>query len=57
MGGNLPSKFAPWSAFKSIELRRGEPAPGLNTDECVDDLQAHGFHITDAHARIKDSVL
>jgi len=56
-GENLPSKFAPWSAFKSIELRRGEPTPGLNTDECLDDLQAHGFHITDAHARITDSVL
>ena len=56
-GGNLPSKFAPWSAFKSIELRRGEPTPGLHTDECLDDLQAHGFHITDAHARITDTVL
>ena len=56
-GGNLPSKFAPWSAFKSIELRRGEPTPSLHTDECLDDLQAHGFHITDAHARITDTVL
>lgn len=56
-GGNLPAKFAPWNAFKSIELRRGEPTPGLSTDECLDDLQAHGFHITDAHVRITDSVL
>ncbi|HXP12010.1 MAG TPA: hypothetical protein VN828_26105 [Acidobacteriaceae bacterium] len=56
-GGNLPSRFAPWSAFNSIELRRGEPTPGLNTDECLDDLQAHGIHITDAHVRITESVL
>jgi hypothetical protein len=56
-GENLPQKFAPWSAFKQIELRRGEPTPGLNTDECLDDIEAHGFHITDAHVRITDSVL
>jgi hypothetical protein len=56
-GENLPSRFAPWSTFKAIELRPGEPTPGLNTDECLADLQAHGFHITDAHTRITDSVI
>src|ERR1700723_3796054 len=30
-GANLPARFAPWSAFKSIELSRGgEPTPGVN---------------------------
>jgi len=26
-GENLPSKFAPWTAFKSIELNRDVPNP------------------------------
>lgn len=57
-GDNLPSKFAPWTAFKSLELSRdGEPRPGVDTDACLDDIEAHGFHITDAHARITDSVI
>lgn len=56
-GTNLPAKFAPWAAFKSIELRRGEATPGLNTDECLDDIEQHGFHITDAHRRITDSAI
>jgi len=56
MGVNLPSQFAPWNSFKSVELSRGEPRPGVNTDECLDDIEKHGFHITDAHVRITESV-
>jgi hypothetical protein len=57
-GANLPSKFAPWSAFKSIELNRGgAPTPGVDTDACLDDIERYGFHITDAHVRITDSLL
>jgi hypothetical protein len=52
-GANLPQKFAPWTSFKQIELSRdGEPVPGVNAAECLDDIEAHGFHITDAHKRI-----
>jgi hypothetical protein len=58
MGANLPSQFSPWIAFKSIDLRRdGEPNPSVNTDECLDDIAKHGFHITDAHVRITESVV
>ncbi len=58
MGANLPSQFAPWSAFKSIELSRdGEPKAGVDTDECLDDIEKYGFHITDAHVRITESVV
>jgi hypothetical protein len=57
-GANLPARFAPWSAFKSIELSRGgEPTPGVNAGECLDDIEKHGFHITDAHVRITESVI
>ena len=57
-GANLPSQFAPWSAFKSVELsREGEQRPGVDTGACLDDIERHGFHITDAHARITDTVV
>ena len=57
-GANLPSQFAPWRAFKSLELNRdGERTPGVNTSECLDDIEKYGFHITDAHARITESAI
>lgn len=57
-GANLPPRFAPWTAFKTIELNRnGEPVPGIDATECLDDIEGHGFYITDAHKRITDQVL
>jgi hypothetical protein len=57
-GANLPSHFAPWSAFKSVELSRdGERTPGVNSDECLDDIEKYGFHITDAHVRITETAI
>ncbi len=56
-GSNLPSQFAPWNSFKEIELRRGCPTPGLNTDECLDDIERYGFHVTDAHVRITETLI
>lgn len=53
-GANLPSRYAPWSAFKSAELTKGVTQPGVNVDECLDDIEKHGFHLTDAHVRITD---
>jgi hypothetical protein len=54
-GDNLPSRFSPWTAFKTIELNRGVDTPGVNTAECLDDIERYGFHITDAHVRITES--
>jgi hypothetical protein len=51
-GENLPSQFGPWAAFKTLEMARGEAQPGVNVDECLDDIAQHGFHLTDAHVRI-----
>jgi hypothetical protein len=55
-GVNLPSHFAPWTHFKSIELTRDQPTPGVNTNECLDDIEKYTFHLTDAHARITHTV-
>lgn len=51
-GSNLPARFGPWAAFKSLELVRGRSQAGVNVDECLDDIERHGIHVTDAHARI-----
>jgi hypothetical protein len=56
-GANLPQKYAPWAAFKAIELRSGEHTPGVDADECLRDIEAHGVHITDAHVRITDEAI
>lgn len=57
-GSNLPSQFAPWTAFKTVNLNReGEPTPGVDAKNCLDDIEKHGFHITDAHVRITDRMV
>ena len=57
-GANLPSQFSPWTAFKSLDLcRDGEPTAGVDTNACLEDIEKHGFHITDAHVRITKSVI
>jgi hypothetical protein len=57
-GNNLPSQFGPWNSFKTIDLsREGEPTPGVEANDCLDDIEKHGFHITDAHVRITDRAL
>lgn len=57
-GSNLPSQFSPWTAFKSIELSRDTaPRAGVDANECLEDIQKHGFHITDAHVRITERAI
>jgi hypothetical protein len=56
-GDNLPAKFGPWNPFKTIELQREVPTPGVKAAECLDDIEKYGFHITDAHVRITESVV
>jgi hypothetical protein len=55
-GSNLPSQYGPWNSFKTISLSREEPTPGVNAADCLNDIEKHGFHITDAHVRITDRV-
>jgi hypothetical protein len=51
-GENLPPQFAPWSHFKTVEMKQGESMPGVNVVECLADLETFGVHVTDAHVRI-----
>jgi hypothetical protein len=53
-GTNLPSQYAPWTAFKTIDLTRGTTQAGVNVTECLDDIKKHGFHLTDAPVRITE---
>jgi len=53
-GTNLPSQYAPWTAFKTIDLTRGTTQAGVNVTECLDDIEKYGFHLTDAHVRITE---
>jgi hypothetical protein len=57
-GSNLPSRFGPWSPFKTLDMSRGgEPNPGVRTDECLDNIEKHGIHVTEAHVRITDTLI
>ena len=57
-GANLPSQCGPWTPFKILDLNRGEEStPGLNTRECLDDIQKYGLHVTDSHIRITERVV
>jgi len=49
---NLPSQYGPWAAFKTLEIAKGDVQAGVNVDECLDDIDEYGFHLTDAHVRI-----
>lgn len=53
-GANLPAGLGAWTAFKSLELNRGTPQAGVDVDECLDDIEKYGFHLTDAHVRITE---
>ena len=54
-GENLPAAYGPWTAFKIIDLPPDEPHSGVDPNACLADIEAHGFHLTDAHVRITES--
>ncbi|HEX4534039.1 MAG TPA: hypothetical protein VH000_07395 [Rhizomicrobium sp.] len=56
-GSSLPKQFGPWEPFKSLELNRGQTQPGLNVDECLDDIEKYRVHLTKAHVRITEQIL
>jgi hypothetical protein len=56
-GNNLPSKHGPWTAFRALELVRGQVQAGVNAEECLDDIEKHGVHVTDAHVRITEQAI
>lgn len=56
-GQALPEPYGPWTEFKSLDMQRDQRQPGVDVNECLDDIAAHGFHLTDAHVRITDKAL
>ena len=56
-GDNLPQKYAPWAEFKTIEILRDIKTPGVDANECLDDIEALGVHVTDAHVRITEEAM
>lgn len=56
-GENLPQKYVPWTALKTVEMQMNQPIPGVEVNDCLHDLEAHGVHVTDAHARITDEAI
>lgn len=57
-GTNLPTQYGPWSPFKTLDMNRGEePRAAIDTNECLNDIEKHGFYLTDAHVRITESAL
>jgi hypothetical protein len=56
-GGNLPAKYGPWTAFKSLELAPGQRQPGVVVEECLDDIERYGLHVTNAHVRITQQAI
>ncbi|MFA6112932.1 MAG: hypothetical protein WC729_03050 [Sphingomonas sp.] len=56
-GANLPSRYAPWTAFKSLDMHRDEPHAGVDVNSCLDDIDTYGFHLTDAHERITQTAI
>jgi hypothetical protein len=55
--GKLPERYGPWTQFKTLELTRGQKQPGLHVEECLDDIEKHGIHVTDAHTRITEEAI
>ena len=53
-GKNLPAQYGPWTAFKAFDLNRGDVQTNFNVDECLNDVEEFGFHLTDAHVRITE---
>lgn len=53
----LPGRYGPWTHFKTLELFRGSTAPGLNVGDCLDDIERHGVHVTDAHVWITEQAI
>jgi hypothetical protein len=55
-GANLPWQFSPWTHFKSIDLSL-DGEPGVDANEWLEDIEKHGFHITEAHVCITERAI
>jgi len=55
-GANLPAQYGPWTFRNSVVMNAGEGQRiGVNTEQCLADIQRHGFHVTDARIVVETS--
>lgn len=55
-GRKLPRARGPWELITRLVMSKDDqPRPVVNTNECFEDIEMHGFHITDNYRRITDS--
>ena len=56
-GDNLPPAQGPWQLMNRLDMSKADdPRPLVDTRECLEDIEMHGFHITDDHRRITDAL-
>jgi hypothetical protein len=53
---NLPQQYAPWAGFKTLDVVRETSQQSFDVNECLDDIEKYGFHLTNAHVRITEQV-
>jgi hypothetical protein len=54
-GENLPTGRGPWVLTNRLDMsREDDPRPIVQTVECLDDIEMHGYHITDGYRRVTD---
>jgi hypothetical protein len=51
---HLPQQYAPWAPFKTLDVVRETSQQSFDVNECLDDIEKYGFHLTDAHVRITE---
>lgn len=56
-GSNLPSRHGPWERFKVMDMHPNEPQAGVDVNECLQDIDRYGMHLTRSHERITHLVL
>lgn len=56
-GTILPVDHGLWLAVKSVDLVGGQMHPCVDADQCVDEIEQYGFHVTDAHVHITEQAL
>lgn len=56
-GDNLPKAHGPWRLTNRLQMsEEDDPRPLVQTRDCLDDIEMHGFHITKRSRRVTDTL-
>jgi hypothetical protein len=53
----LPLRYAPWTPFRTVTMVRGRSEQGVDVDDCLNDIEEYGIHVTDAQVRITERAI